>query len=104
MDPITHTLAGLVVKQVGFNRRASALIAIIASLLPDIDYISRLWGADVLLRYHRGITHGIGALFVSSLLIALAFKNRSGFLYSFFLSFLAYGLHLLFDLTNSYCT
>ncbi|MCX8026831.1 MAG: metal-dependent hydrolase [Thermodesulfovibrionales bacterium] len=104
MDPITHTFTGLAVKQIGFNRKASIAIVIIASLLPDIDYITRIWGADVLLRYHRGITHGIGALFVFPLLLAFLFKNRCGFWYSYILSFLAFGLHLLFDLTNSYGT
>lgn len=104
MDPITHTLAGLSVKQVGFRKNAALAIVIIASLLPDIDYITRIWGADVLLRYHRGITHGIGALFFFSLLLAFIFKNKCGFWYAFVLSFLAYGLHLLFDLTNSYGT
>lgn len=104
MDPITHTLTGLAVKQVGFNKKASIAIVIIASLLPDIDYITRIWGADVLLRYHRGITHGIGALFLFPLILAFLFKNKCGFWYSFILSFIVYGLHILFDLANSYGT
>ncbi|MFQ3573829.1 MAG: metal-dependent hydrolase [Thermodesulfovibrionales bacterium] len=104
MDPVTHTLTGIAVKQVGFNKKASLAIVIIASLLPDLDYIARIWGADVLLRYHRGITHGIAALFLSSFILGVLFKGKCGFWYAFMLSFIAYGLHLVFDLTNSYGT
>jgi inner membrane protein len=104
MDPITHTLTGIAVKQAGLHRRSALLIVVLASLLPDIDYITRLWGTDVLLRYHRGITHSIFALFTFSLLFGLSFKSRCGFFYAFTLTFICYGLHILFDLTNQYGT
>ncbi len=104
MDPITHTLTGITVKQIGFNRKAALAIAIIASLLPDIDYITRMWGSDVLLRYHRGITHSLLSLFAASLFIAILFRRKCGFLYAFALSFICYGLHIALDLTNQYGT
>ncbi len=104
MDPITHTLTGIAVRQSGLNRSSALLIVILASLLPDIDYITRLWGTDVLLRYHRGITHSIFALFGASILFGVIFKDRCGFFYAFTLSFICYGLHIFFDLTNQYGT
>lgn len=104
MDPLTHALSGVAIKQAGFSRRGALVIAVIASLLPDIDYVLRFLGTDVLLRYHRGITHGVFALFAVPLVLALIFKEKCRFLYAFSLSFICYGLHILFDLTNQYGT
>jgi len=105
MDPITHSLAGIAVKQAFFNKKNIALtLAIIASILPDIDYITKIWGTDVLLRYHRGITHGFLALVLISLILAFIFKNKIGFIKAFFIAFVCYGLHILFDLSNQYGT
>ncbi len=64
MDPITHSLAGLTISHLGFRRKAAIWVLLLSSIAPDFDYITRLWGVDVFLRYHRGITHGILALVV----------------------------------------
>lgn len=105
MDPITHSLAGIAIKQAFFNKNNIAiLIAIIASILPDIDYVTKIWGTDVLLRYHRGITHGVLALLLMPLLLAMIFKNKLGFVKSFVIAFICYGLHILFDVSNQYGT
>ena len=71
MDPITHSLAGATISRLGFKRKASLWVLLIASVAPDLDYISRIWGPDMFLRYHRGITHGLLALLVIPLIIAL---------------------------------
>ncbi|MDP2167428.1 MAG: metal-dependent hydrolase [Thermodesulfovibrionales bacterium] len=102
MDPVTHALAGITIKNLGFKRRAALWVALFASVAPDLDYITRFWGVDVFLRYHRGITHGILALLAVSLVIGLIFGLRKGFLYYFSLSALAYGFHILLDLINQY--
>ncbi len=104
MDPITHSLAGATIYNLGFRRRLSMLILILASIAPDFDYITRLWGMDIFLRYHRGITHGILFLFLGPLIIGLIFGLRKGFLYYSFIAFLGYAAHLLMDLTNQYGT
>lgn len=104
MDPITHTLAGATIFNLGFKRRFALWVILISSIAPDFDYITRLWGIDVFLRYHRGITHGILALFIIPLLIGLIFGHKKGFFYYTFLSFTAYALHLFLDLTNQYGT
>ena len=81
MDPVTHALTGAAIKQLGFKRKATLAVLLISSLAPDLDYITRFWGADVFLRYHRGITHGVAALVVVPIIIAVAFGYKKGFFY-----------------------
>ncbi len=104
MDPFTHALSGAVIRQIGFKRKAALLVLLLSSVAPDLDYITRIWGIDVFLRYHRGITHGILALFAFPLLMGIIFRKKGGFFYYYFISFLGYATHLFFDLTNQYGT
>lgn len=104
MDPLTHVLTGATIKQLGFNRKAALTVLLLSSIVPDLDYITRFWGMDVFLRYHRGITHGILALIVIPIIIGLIFGFKNGFFYYLSISFLAYGAHLLMDITNQYGT
>lgn len=104
MDPITHSLAGVTIAQLGFKKKAAFWVLLISSIAPDVDYITRFWGTDIFLRYHRGITHGIIALFTIPLIIALIFVFKKSFFYYYFLSFLGYSAHILMDLTNQYGT
>jgi inner membrane protein len=104
MDPITHSLTGATIFNLGFRRKLAMWVLILSSLAPDFDYITRFWGMDIFLRYHRGITHGILFLFLVPLIIALIFGLRKGFLYYYLLAFLGYAAHLFMDLTNQYGT
>jgi inner membrane protein len=104
MDPITHGLAGTTIYNLGFKRKAAFWVLLLSSIAPDFDFITRLWGADVFLRYHRGISHGILALFVVPIIIGIIFGYRKGFFYYTFLAFIGYSIHLFMDLTNQYGT
>lgn len=104
MDPVTHALTGAAIRQLGFKRKAALGVLLLASLAPDFDYITRFWGIDVFLRYHRGITHGVAALIVVPILIGLIFGFKKGFIYFTFLSFVGYAVHLFMDLSNQYGT
>jgi inner membrane protein len=104
MDPITHGLVGATIYNIGFKKKAAFWVLIISSVAPDVDYIARFWGTDVLLRYHRGITHGILALFVVPVIIGVIFGYRKGFFYYTLLAFLGYTAHLFMDLTTQYGT
>lgn len=104
MDPVTHALSGLVFRQLGFRGKAALFVLVFSAVAPDFDYVTRLWGADAFLHYHRGITHGILALGIFSLAMGLLFRRRGGFFYNAFLSFLGYSSHLLLDLTDQYGT
>lgn len=102
MDPITHGLAGVVIRNVGFRRKAALGVLVLASLAPDIDHITRIFGADVFLRYHRGVTHSVFILFIIPVIFSLFFGFKKRVFYYSFLFFLGYGLHILLDLTNQY--
>lgn len=104
MDPVTHALSGMLLHRFGFKRKAALFVLIFSAVAPDLDYVTRIWGVDVFLRYHRGITHGILALVVFPAIMAFIFRKRCGFFYCYSLSFLAYALHLFMDLTNQYGT
>ncbi|MCL5023112.1 MAG: metal-dependent hydrolase [Nitrospirae bacterium] len=104
MDPLSHALTGAAIKQMGFRRKAALGVLLLSSLAPDFDYVTRFWGMDTFLRYHRGITHGVLALVVVPLVIAFIFGFKKGFVYYFSLSLLGYGTHLCMDLTNQYGT
>lgn len=104
MDPVTHGLAGITIANLGFKRKAAMWVLLLSSIAPDFDYITRFWGADVFLRYHRGITHGILALFIVPIVIGLIFGYRKGFFYYAFLAFFGYASHLFMDLSTQYGT
>jgi inner membrane protein len=103
MDPLTHGLAGAAIKNLGFKRDRALFVLLLASVAPDLDYIVRPLGADLFLRYHRGITHGVLALLAVPVLIGILSAKR-GFFYYSFLAFTGYAFHLLLDLTNQYGT
>lgn len=106
MDPVTHGLTGAVISNIFPKRKATLALMLIASLAPDVDYITRLWGLDIFLRYHRGLTHGVLSLILFSLFAGIITSTiiRKGFFYYMMLSFTGYGIHLLMDLTNQYPT
>ncbi|HEY7676554.1 MAG TPA: metal-dependent hydrolase [Candidatus Methylomirabilis sp.] len=62
MDPVTHTLTGVLVAEAGFRRRlgpAAAVALAVAAEAPDVDYALRLMGRTVYLAHHRGLTHSV---------------------------------------------
>ncbi len=106
MDPVTHTLAGITLSGLAPRRNVYFWVLVVSSLLPDIDYVTRLWGIESFLRYHRGITHGILAMFFFTLLVAGVFRviYGAGFISYLIVSFAGYAVHLFLDLTNQYGT
>jgi inner membrane protein len=78
------------------------IAATLASVLPDIDYATLLWGVDVFLTSHRGVTHSVFALAAAPPLIAFAFGGRRDFISYYVLCVLCYGAHIGLDLTNPY--
>lgn len=102
MDPLTHGLAGAVIWRLGLKRKHALPVAVISAMAADFDFITRLWGVEPFLRYHRGITHGVLALFLFPYVIALVFGLRKGFIYFYSVAFAGYASHILLDLTNQY--
>jgi inner membrane protein len=113
MDPVTHGLLGLNIGKLFPERRGMLMVIIIASVLPDIDYLAWIGGADTFMRFHRGITHGFLALFVVPGILSFAFlkldqkkrkskKNQPGLLLYYGVGFAGYLAHIVLDFLSPY--
>ena len=73
MDPICHTLVGASLGTTGLEKktRYGRATLIIAANLPDVDVISHSWGETASYAFRRGVTHGIPALIVLPVVLAL---------------------------------
>ena len=74
MDNLTHTLAGALLAECGLKHRSRLAYPalLIGANLPDIDVVSLLFGSNLTsLSYRRGWTHGIVAMVVLPVLLAL---------------------------------
>ena len=87
MDPVAHTLVGATLAETALRRKTPLATAtlLIGVNLPDVDWcIAQLYGRDFSLGFRRGWTHGILALIILPILLALAiylfdhvFRRRS---------------------------
>lgn len=109
MDPITHGVIGLAVAKITGNEislnDAVTISIVIGSIFPDIDIVFQKWGDYTYLKNHRGLTHSILGLIVSSVFMSvlLKFIYKGISIYQIFLWFLLGELaHSGFDLLNSY--
>jgi inner membrane protein len=79
---------------------------IVGANAPDFDVITRIKGYTFYLRYHRGITHSIPALFiwplVITLLLALTFRLPTFWTNLYMWTFIAVIFHVFLDTLNSY--
>lgn len=115
MDPVTHTLSGVLLSRTGFYQKwgRPATIALVAgAVMPDIDHITlRLLGPVAYLKYHRGFTHSlIGIIPLAALiafLIPIFFKQIKriiDYLNLAGLGILGIIAHIFLDLITSYGT
>lgn len=108
MDPVTHTLVGVTVANVMFRRRAGAAavpILALASNLPDIDGLVFLTGDPTAVMMRRTFGHSLLLLPFSCVALALLVRLRWRHLTRLeVLGLVAAGagLHLFFDLINSF--
>jgi inner membrane protein len=86
VDPLTHTLAGVAMSESGIGRgsRHAAAGLVIGANLPDVDVLSYFAGSDAALGFRRGHTHGVLALVLWPVLLAMLlaawdrFSRRAG--------------------------
>ncbi len=73
MDPICHTLVGASLGCTGLEKktRFGRTTLIIAANLPDVDVVAHFWGGASSYAFRRGVTHGLPALVVLPILLAL---------------------------------
>jgi inner membrane protein len=109
VDPLTHVATGVICSQLApAPSRWWALVAgVMFALLPDVDYFFIFWDRLAFIRYHRGFTHSLLALFLFALLGALAGRFLGGprwFKPLLLIGLVVLGSHLLLDLATSYGT
>lgn len=96
---------GVLLKGLGFGRKGAMSTLVASSMLPDIDLITRLFGPDALLLYHRGVTHSLFAVVLGPALLAylVTWRQRGkGFVYFYALSLTGFAFHVYMDLTTKY--
>lgn len=109
MDPVTHTLAGVGLANAFYRDKLgprAILLLALASNLPDIDVAVHLTGKASAVLLRRGFGHSLllAPLWCAGFAFLLSrwrWKDK-GFAELFFPSLLAVGVHLLFDLINSF--
>jgi len=109
LDPVTHAIIGLSVSKLAVNSISlsnPATLGIVAgSLIPDIDIVMQKWGDYAYLKNHRGATHSVVGIIISSLAVALIlggiFKLASIPLL-FMWTMLGNISHVFFDIFNCY--
>lgn len=108
MDNATHSLTALMLSRIGLDRwcpRATALL-LVASNLPDADFVMVLKGSLTYLDYHRHLTHGVGlspVVAAATVLLVRPFaRGAFPYLRSFVVAWIGVLAHLAFDATNMY--
>jgi inner membrane protein len=108
MDPVTHTLVGVGMANGFFRRRIgprAVPILALASNLPDVDALVHLTGNPHALLLRRTFGHSLLTVPIWALLLALLLKRvapRLGLAERYGLCLLGAGVHLVFDLINSF--
>jgi inner membrane protein len=107
MDNVTHTLVGLVLARVGFDRggKHTPLMLMLAANAPDIDTYNYFTNFTNYIEVHRGYTHALPLLPLMALLPLLAvraYTRTKPTLFEYAGCLVAVLSHLLLDWTNVY--
>ncbi len=108
MDNLTHTLIGVAVAKAGLSKRigkGTTWILAVASNLPDIDIALNFLGLEDAFLYRRTLTHSVVGVPIIALAASWIFKRwapQIGYRKILALVLFGMGLHVLFDLMNSY--
>ncbi len=76
MDNLCHSLAGATIAQAGFAGRLprATLLGVVAANIPDVDALTYIWAdAATAVSFRRGWTHGVLALAIWTVVLAVAF-------------------------------
>jgi inner membrane protein len=112
MEPVTHALTSIALGRAGLNKitRAATPMLLVSGLIADVDWVTRLGGADTFLRGHRTVTHSlvgtvaiIAGVAVASWLIGQKYpKFAVGILPALAICAIGAGAHLFLDMLNGY--
>jgi len=118
MDTLTHALSGMLVAKASYRKTEvlpywlRSWLGFFVAAFPDIDFISRAFGMQAYLTYHRGITHSIIMMPLWAILLAWVLaKTLSRFTRFEFnwrellpLCLLSLGVHIFGDVITAYGT
>jgi membrane-bound metal-dependent hydrolase YbcI (DUF457 family) len=113
MDTVTHGLTGWLVaralpdKWKGEHPGIATAVVALGSVLPDADNVASLLGSEPYLRIHRGLSHSLLGISVSSLVLALLlarFGKCKDPKRLFLLALAGQVSHVVLDLLNAYGT
>jgi len=113
MDTVTHGLTGWLVARAlpddwkGEHPATATAVVVLGSVLPDADNAASLLGSELYLRIHRGLSHSLLGISVSSLVVALLFARFGKWKDAkrlFLLALLGQVSHVVLDLLNAYGT
>jgi len=112
MEPVTHALTSIALGRAGLNKitRAATPMLLFSGLIADVDWVTRLAGADTFLGGHRTVTHSfvgtaaiVAAVATVSWFICRKYsKFALGILPAFAICAVGAGAHLLLDMMNGY--
>jgi inner membrane protein len=112
MEPVTHALTSIALGRAGLNKitRAATPMLLVSGLIADVDWVTRLGGADVFLRGHRTLTHSLVGTAAIIALVAVASwltgrkypKFAVGIFPALAICAIGAGAHLLLDMLNGY--
>jgi membrane-bound metal-dependent hydrolase YbcI (DUF457 family) len=110
MDTVTHGLTGWLIARAlpsDAHRKEATVAVVIGSVLPDADNVASLLGSELYLRLHRGISHSLAGMAVTSILVALLlyrFGKWKDLKKLYLLVLLGHLSHIALDLLNAYGT
>lgn len=110
MDNVSHSLAGWALSRAAGPVRpaGTTLGLILASNLPDLDFVLYARGSSEYLLWHRGITHSLVGLAALPPILAtglwIGYARRTRFGWFLLLAFAGVGLHLVYDVVTPWGT
>ena len=112
MEPVTHALTSIALGRAGLNKitRAATPMLLVSGLIADVDWVTRLGGAETFLRGHRTATHSLAgtAAIVAAVAAVSWFAGRKypkyavGIFPALAICAIGAGAHLLLDMLNGY--
>ncbi|HVA94911.1 MAG TPA: metal-dependent hydrolase [Candidatus Dormibacteraeota bacterium] len=112
MEPVTHALTSIALGRAGLNKmtRMATPMLLVSGLIADVDWVTRLGGANAFLRGHRTATHSLVGTVVMIAGVAAGFwlagrkypKLSVRMMPALLLCAIGAGMHLLLDLMNGY--
>jgi inner membrane protein len=112
MEPVTHALTSIALGRAGLNKltRAATPMLLVSGLIADVDWVTRLVGAETFLRGHRTATHSLAgtAAIIAAVAAVSWFAGRKYPKYAvrifpaLAICAIGAGAHLLLDMLNGY--